>query len=66
MIPRCWPGVLALALAMYSCHPAHAGGFTCSAACLSKIASGVSIAANGKTIVAGMKRIRHPKKGKRT
>lgn len=39
---------------------------TCSATCLSKIASVVSVAANGKTIIAGAKKVRHPKKAKAT
>ena len=63
MIPRCWPAVIALTLSMRFCgpEPVHAGGITCSATCLSKLASAVSIAANGKTIVAAAKKIRHPK-----
>lgn len=36
-----------------------AGAITCSATCLSKLASVVSIAANGKSIVAGAKRVKH-------
>lgn len=38
---------------------------TCSATCLSKVASVVSVAANAKTIAAGARKIRHPKQ-KRT
>lgn len=34
-----------------------AGSFSCSATCLSKVASAVSIAANGKTIIAGTKKV---------
>lgn len=50
--------------------PLGAGWISCSATCLSKLASAVSIAANSKSIVAGAKRVRHPKakstKGKKT
>lgn len=46
--------------------PLRAGIVTCPSACLSKIASAVSIAANGKTIVTGTKKagkkIAHPKR----
>lgn len=45
---------------------ARAGGIACSAVCLSKIASIVSVAANAKTIVAGAKRLKHLKKTKAT
>ena len=59
MIPRCWPGVLALAmaLAMRFCHPslAHAGGFVCDATCLSKLASASSIAVNADKLATGSK-----------
>lgn len=54
-----------MALLMVTFNSAYAGTIQCSATCLSKIASGVSIAANGKSIFAGMKRagkkVAHPK-----
>ncbi len=54
--------LILIALALYTCqHRAQAGTIQCSATCLSKLASGVSIAANAKTIAAGWRKLRHPK-----
>lgn len=49
-------------LSIFLALPLAGGGIQCSATCLSKIASGVSIAANGKSIIAGAKKVRHPKR----
>lgn len=54
-----------LATALLVVSLAQAGGFSCNAVCLSRVASIVSVAANGKSIMAGIKKIR-PKKAKRT
>jgi hypothetical protein len=72
MIPRCWPGVVALALAMRFCGTpplAHAGGFVCDATCLSKLASASSIAVNADKLATGSKYtvavLKHPLHPKR-
>lgn len=58
-----------LATALLVVSLAQAGGFSCNAVCLSKLASIASIAVKGKDlgkgVVAGVKKIR-PKKAKRT